>query len=137
MLTFFSELCLAQRKPNLFEFFNLVKICRVATHFCDYQFLLYMFTYALTVDPVQTGIHNYKLFISNIFKNCCLKIGKYTCLFYFDPKYKYRISGFYYKLKHPVKLSSVTHTGIILLSVSFHIHLCPLGATSMNIIREV
>ena len=70
-------------------------------------------------------------------KNCCLKIGKYTCLFYFDPKYKCRISGFYYKLKHPVKLSSVTHTGIILLSDSFHIHLCPLGATSINFIGEV
>ena len=35
------------------------------------------------------------------------------------------------------QLCDVTHTGIILLSVSFHIHLCPLGATSINFIGEV
>ena len=65
--------------------------------------------------------------------NCCIKIGKYTCLSYFDPKYKC-ISWFYYKLKHLVKLSSVTHTGIILLSVSFHIHLCPLIGVCMLLV---
>ena len=66
-LIFFSELCLAQRNSNLLEFFNLVKICSLANHFCDDQFLLYMFTSAPTVEPAQTCIHHYKLFILNIF----------------------------------------------------------------------
>ena len=33
-----------------------------------------------------------------------------------------------------MKLSFVTHTGIILLSVSFHIHLCPLIGVCMLLV---
>ena len=49
------------------KFLNLVKICGVATHFCDYQFLLYMFTSAPTVEFALTGIHSSKLNILDIF----------------------------------------------------------------------
>ena len=56
--------------------------------------------------------------------NCCIKIGKYTCLFYFDPKYKC-ISWFYYKLKHLVKLLCDTYR--------YHSSQCQLSYTFMSI----
>ena len=56
-LPFFSELPIGIRNPNLLKFSKLDQIPRMATHFSDDQFLLYIYTSAHTVEPNCDGIH--------------------------------------------------------------------------------
>ena len=56
-LPFFSELPIGIRNPNLLKFSKLDQIPRMADHFSDDQFLLYIYTSAHTVECNCDGIH--------------------------------------------------------------------------------